>query len=53
VNKYYIDDLKGNIELYKISIMAGRFGKGVLFSQLSARRINDIVNALKEKKTKI
>ncbi|MBP2070865.1 hypothetical protein [Thermoanaerobacterium butyriciformans] len=52
MNKYYIDDLKGNIELYKISIMAGRFGKGVLFSQLSARRINDIVNALKEKKTK-
>jgi hypothetical protein len=53
VNKYYIDDLKGNGALYRFSIIAGRFGKGVLFSQLSARRVNDIIDALKESKPKL
>jgi hypothetical protein len=53
VNKYYIDDLKGNIALYRFSIMAGRFGKGVLFSQISAKRIKGIIDALKERKPKL
>lgn len=48
VNKYYIDDIDGNTQLYKISIIAGKYGKGVWFSQISAEHIFDIIDKLKE-----
>ncbi|WP_434577128.1 hypothetical protein [Thermoanaerobacterium thermosaccharolyticum] len=53
INKYYIDDIDGNTKLYKISIIAGKYGKGVCFSQISAEHINNIMNKLKEKKSKL